>query len=139
MGTGAGIAFFMFVAVRTGNTENIRQTLKHVVLADWIFTTPAVVIQFVTGIWLMKVLGYSFASTWFYLVISLFLFVGVCWVPVVFIQIRLKDIAAGERTDLFSDGFNGLFKWWVGLGVPAFTAMLVLFYLMVFKPFLYHA
>ena len=64
-GTGTGIAFFMFMASRSSNVTAMAVTARHVVLADWIFTAPAVVIQFVTGVLLMMRLGYSFTSTWF--------------------------------------------------------------------------
>jgi uncharacterized membrane protein len=92
-GTGTGIAFFMLMAHRSGNLQTIAVTARHVVLADWIFTTPAVITQFLTGVMLMMKLGYSFTSTWFLVVISLFLFIGVCWLPVVLIQYRLKSMA----------------------------------------------
>ena len=136
LGTGMGIAFFMFMAVRTGDIENIRNTSKHVVLADWIFTTPSVIIQLVTGVLLMKVLGYSFTSMWFYLVIGLFFFVGLCWVPVVFIQLKLRRLAQAESTVVLPVEFKTLFRWWMCLGIPAFISVLIIFYLMVFKPFL---
>jgi uncharacterized membrane protein len=74
MGTGAGIAFFMFMASRTANVAAIAITARHVVLADWLFTAPAVVIQLVSGVLLMLKLGYSFTSTWFLWVIALFIF-----------------------------------------------------------------
>lgn len=130
LGTGAGIAFFMLKAHFSGNEEVMVVTTQNVVLADWIFTTPAVVVQIITGIWLTSKLSIPFNSAWFVSVISLFVFVGMCWVPVVGIQIRIRNIIAegGSRKDYLS-----LMKIWIGLGVPAFVAVLALYYLMVTK------
>lgn len=134
-GTGLGIAFFMFMAVRSRDVRVMFVTAKHVVLADWLFTTPAVVVQFVTGVLLMQQLGFSFSSVWFLVVFSLFIFVGVCWVPVVFIQVRMKNLLAEcVEVGSLSEGFLRLMRWWVGLGIPAFVCVIALFYLMVFKP-----
>ena len=129
-GTGLGTAFFMFQAHMSRNHEAIRVTTANVVLADWIFTTPAVIAQLGTGLWLTWQLGIPFNSVWFVLVLSLFIFVGLCWIPVVWIQIRIREIIAngGKVTD-----YQGLMRAWISLGIPAFTSVLVLFYLMVFK------
>ncbi|HQQ74552.1 MAG TPA: DUF2269 domain-containing protein [Pseudomonadales bacterium] len=135
-GTGAGIAFFMLMASRTKNISAISVTARHVILADWIFTTPAVIGQFITGVLLMRYLHYSFTSIWFLSVASLFLFIGCCWIPVVFIQYKLKKMAeASEITGELNEGFYFAMKWWVTLGVPAFIGILVMLWLMVFKPF----
>jgi uncharacterized membrane protein len=135
-GTGTGIAFFMFMANRSSNLSAIAVTARHVVLADWIFTAPAVVIQFVTGTLLMLGLGYSFASVWFYWVIALFLFIGLCWIPVIVIQYKLKAIADSSlAAGVLDPRFQKMMRLWVMLGVPAFLSILVMFWLMVFKPF----
>lgn len=135
-GTGTGIAFFMFMACRSQNVAAIAVTARHVVLADWIFTAPAVLIQFVSGVLLMLKLNYSFTSTWFYLVIGLFVFIGICWLPVVVIQYRLKAMAESALTEgVLSPEFHKMMRLWTVLGVPAFAAVLLIFWLMVFKPF----
>lgn len=135
-GTGAGIAFFMFMANRSNNPQVIYITAKHVILADWIFTTPAVITQITTGILLMNILGYSFSAPWFSWVISLFIFIGLCWLPVVRIQYKLHTLAK-TSVDLnqVTPEFKSLMKTWTLLGIPAFTAILIIFWLMVFKPF----
>lgn len=134
-GTGLGIAFFMFMANRTNNPEAIAITARHVVLADWLFTTPAIITQFITGIWLMVRLDYSFTSVWFMMVISIFLFVGACWIPVVIIQYKLKALAELQITNgVIGQNFRKLMRLWTLLGIPAFTAVLILFWLMVFRP-----
>jgi uncharacterized membrane protein len=134
-GTGAGIAFFMLMASRTKNIAVIASTARHVVLADWIFTTPAIIGQFITGILLMQRLQYSFSAPWFMAVFSLFIFIGCCWVPVVFIQYRLKKLAVeAEISGVLNDSFYRAMKYWIILGIPAFTGILIMLWLMIFKP-----
>lgn len=130
-GTGVGTAFFMFTAWRSGNLEAMRVTTRNVVLADWLFTTPAVAVQFVTGVWLTLQLGIPLGSLWFAAVMALFLLAGACWIPVVVIQIRLRErLRRGDR-----DGrYDHLMRWWVALGIPAFGSILLLFALMVYRP-----
>lgn len=136
-GTGIGTAFYMVMANRSHDIQVLKSTTTSVVFADCIFTMPAVIIQPLTGYFLMNELNYSFTSTWFYLVVGLYVFVGVCWVPVVFIQIKLRYYADNARTwDSLDKTYNKLYKTWLTLGVPAFISVLILFYLMVFKPFL---
>ena len=134
-GTGAGIAFFMFMASRSNNPQAIAVTARNVVLADWLFTAPAVVIQFLSGWLLMNRLNWSFSSQWFLVVLALFIFIGVCWIPVVFIQYRLRHYAdQAIQQGAIGDEFKRLMKLWTALGIPAFLAVLVIFWLMVFKP-----
>ncbi len=129
-GTGIGTAFFMLKAYLSENDEAMAVTTRSVVMADWMFTTPAVVVQLLSGLWLMDKLGISFGSPWFIAVISLYVFVGMCWIPVVWIQIRIRRLIAGGagRAD-----YRGLMRVWVALGAPAFASVLVLFFLMVSK------
>ena len=135
-GTGAGIAFFMFMANRSANVAALAVTARHVVLADWIFTAPAVVLQFVTGLLLMMKLGYSFTSVWFLFVMALFVFIGICWVPVIVIQYKLKALAdSALNTGVLDPQFKKMMRLWTALGVPAFISILIIFWLMVFKPF----
>ncbi len=129
-GTGIGTAFFMLKAYLSNNDEAMAVTTRNVVIADWLFTTPAVVIQLVSGIWLTARLGIPFESEWFVAVISLFVFVGVCWLPVVRIQIRIRNLIT---TGAGRDAYAGLMKVWLALGIPAFLSVLILFYLMVSK------
>ena len=136
-GTGAGIAFFMFMANRSNNPQAIYVTAKTVILGDWIFTTPAIITQVITGLMLMNKLNYSFFSTWFYWVSGLFIFIGICWLPVLRIQYRLKELAASSlESNKINPEFKRLMTVWTLLGIPAFVAILVIFWLMVFKPFL---
>lgn len=135
-GIGAGIAFFMFMANRSNNPQAIYITAKHVILGDWIFTTPAVITQIITGIFLMNIQGYSFSAPWFYWVIGLFSFIGVCWLPVLRIQYKLRELAkVSVDKNQVTPEFKSLMKTWTLLGIPAFTAIMVIYWLMVFKPF----
>ncbi len=129
-GTGMGTAFFMLRAHLSKNDEAMAVTTRNVVMADWLFTTPAVVTQLVTGLWLTDKLNISFNSAWFIAVICLYLSVGVCWIPVVWIQIRIRDQIAHGAT---RDDYKKLMRAWIALGVPAFASVLILFYLMVSK------
>ncbi len=127
-GTGLGTAFFMFNAYRSKNDQAMRITTRTVVMADWLFTTPAIVIQLATGLWLTRKLNIPFDSSWFIVVISLYALVGICWIPVVWIQIRIRNlIADGESRD----SYQKLMRVWLVLGVPAFSSIILIFYLMV--------
>lgn len=133
-GTGLGTAFFMFTAHRSGNVEAIRVTSRYVVIADWGFTLPAVIVQLASGLWLTDYLGIPWSSVWFTTVITLFIVVGLCWMPVVWIQISIKRMAAVDARAIGTSAYRNLFRLWVALGIPAFALTLVLFALMVLKP-----
>ncbi len=135
-GTGAGIAFFMFMANRSNNPQAIYVTAQHVILGDWVFTTPAVITQIITGVYLMNMQGYSFSAPWFYWVMGLFAFIGACWIPVLRIQYKLRELAKlSVDAKNVTPEFKSLMRTWTLLGIPAFIAILGIFWLMVFKPF----
>ncbi len=135
-GTGAGIAFFMFMANRSNNPQAIYVTTQHVIIGDWVFTAPAVITQIITGVYLMNIQGYSFSAPWFYWVMGLFIFIGVCWLPVLRIQYKLRELAkVSVDSNQVTPEFKSLMNRWILLGIPAFTAILAIFWLMVFKPF----
>ncbi len=129
-GTGMGTAFFMLRTYLSKNEAAMAITTRNVVMADWLFTTPAVVIQLVSGLWLTSKLGIAFDSAWFVTVIGLFVFVGACWTPVVWIQIRVRDLidSNAERGE-----YRNLMRVWMVLGALAFSSVVLLFYLMVSK------
>ena len=129
-GTGVGTAYFMLRAYLSGNQLTLLHTSKHVVAADWMFTTPAVFVQLITGLWLTSKLGIPYDSPWFRLVLGLFVFTGVCWIPVVWIQIRVRNLAADSAAP---DEYRYLMRAWILLGIPAFASVLILFFLMVSK------
>ena len=134
-GTGLGSAYYMWQAHRTGDTDVIASVTRNVVLADWIFTTPAVIAQPLTGIWMMALLGYDFSLGWLRYSLILFAVAGLCWLPVVWIQIRVRNLATHAARDgqALSPQYHQLMRYWFTLGWPAFLSVLVIFYLMVFK------
>jgi uncharacterized membrane protein len=139
LGTGAGIAFNTWMgwrlALRTGSIESLRNTLRLTVLGDWVFTGVAVVVQPVSGAWLMHLAGWPFNSTWFAWVASLFIATGFCWLPVVWIQYSLRNAAlAAPDMQRLPDWFARRFRVWFLLGVPAFAMVVALYWLMVAKP-----
>ena len=130
-GTGIGTAWFMLRAWRSGDAAAFRHTARAVVMADWLFTAPAVVVQFVSGLWLAGRLGIPADSAWLVTVVALYAVVGCCWLPVVWIQLRVRDrLRAGAEPGACAP----LMRWWVALGIPAFAIVVVLFVLMIYRP-----
>ena len=135
-GTGLGIAFFMLRSHFTDDIKIKYYLAKTTVLADLLFTTPAVIIQPLTGAWLIWKLGYPWDSTWLLITYCLYILAGACWLPVVWIQIELRNIlkqSIDENTPIPERYFK-LFKLWFILGWPAFISLVIIFYLMVSKP-----
>lgn len=136
-GTGLGIAFFMFMAHRTGHAGVIAVTARFVVVADLIFTATAVVLQPISGVALAWVIGLSpLQEPWIVLSILLYILVGLCWLPVVFIQMRIRKLAqdaALQATPLPAE-YHRLFRIWFWLGWPAFFGVVAIFVLMIWQP-----
>lgn len=139
LGTGFGIAFFTWVgyrsALRSGEIGLLRGTLRVTVIADAWLTAPAVGFQAVSGGALMILFGWPLASPWSIAVWGLFVLAGACWLPVLRLQVLLRDEA--ERTASVAalpPHFHTWFRWWFALGVPAFAAVLAIYWLMVAKP-----
>lgn len=135
-GTGIGSAFYMLMANRSKNTASIYFATKHVVIADWVFTTPSVIIQLITGIGLVHVMGYEMFEGWVLWALVLYFFAGACWLPVVFMQIKMRDTAkeALDNSTNLPEQYWKMNCWWITLGSLAFPAIIIVFYLMVFKP-----
>lgn len=136
IGTGAGIAFFMLMAHRTKNPVLIAHTAGIVVIADWIFTASAVILQPITGLWLASLTGWSVSEPWIVLSIGLYVLTGCFWLPVIWIQKRLRDMArqaALEGTAL-QPGYDRLFRIWFISGFPAFFAVMAILWLMISRP-----
>ncbi|OWQ90766.1 hypothetical protein CDN99_11355 [Roseateles aquatilis] len=138
-GTGFGSAFYLFFANRSGSLAAQAVVARLVKRADLWFTTPAVIVQPVTGVWLAMQAGWSLDTPWLAASIALYLLAGACWLPVVWLQIRLSAMA----DEALASGrplpplYWRYARWWEGLGYPAFVAVLVVFYLMVNKPVLW--
>lgn len=135
-GTGIGIAFFMFRSHFTSNIDEKFYAIRNTVMADYIFTFPAVIMQPLTGLYLIYHGAYSWNEHWLLITYALYVLAGICWLPVVWIQIQLKKIiiTAQEEEQELPPLYYKLFKIWFMLGWPAFISLVIIFFLMVFKP-----
>lgn len=135
-GTGAGIAFFMLRSHFTDNIHEKFYAVRNTVLADYLFTAPAVVAQPLTGFWLVWQGGHGWMDLWLTATYVIYIVAGLCWLPVVWIQIQLKKMAAHavETGEALPEHYYKLFKIWFLLGWPAFIGLVIVFFLMVFKP-----
>lgn len=136
LGTGAGIAFFMLVAHRTRNPTLIAHVAGTVVVADMLFTATAVIIQPVTGAILAHMMGWSLVTPWILLSIALYVLTGLSWLPVIQIQIRMRNmarVAVAEGTPL-GERYYRHFRAWFLLGLPAFASVLAILWLMIARP-----
>ena len=135
-GTGLGIAFFMLRSQVTPSLEGRYFAIRTTVLADCLFTLPAIIIQPLTGAWLVHRAGINWLDHWLVATLALYCVVVVCWIPVVWIQIRLKQILAISKSNNaeLPEAYHRLFRAWILLGIPAFLSLLAIFFLMVAKP-----
>jgi uncharacterized membrane protein len=135
-GTGLGIAFFKWIADRTGDVAAIRVVSEKVVVADWLFTLPAIIVQALTGVALARKLGYPLSHGWLAWSLALFCMAGLCWIPVVWLQIRMRDLARTSERDgtPMAATYRSYARLWFWLGVPAFAAVILVFWIMVAKP-----
>jgi uncharacterized membrane protein len=139
VGTGFGSAFYLYFTHRSRNVAAIATVSRLVVIADWCFTTPAVIIQPISGITMVYLAGWPLDTPWILLSIILYLLAGACWLPVVWLQIKMKkmaETACAQGEDLPARYWQHA-RYWERLGYPAFIAMLGVFYLMVNKPILW--
>jgi uncharacterized membrane protein len=136
VGTGFGSAYYMYFAHRSGSVAVQATVARLVVRADWWFTTPTVLLQPATGLLLAHLGGFALTTPWLIASIALYLVAGACWLPVVVLQIRMAGMAQAAQRDgtPLPERYACCMRWWMGLGVPAFAAMLVVYYLMVAKP-----
>ncbi len=134
-GTGLGSAFYKWMADRSKNLEHINVTNRNVVLADWVFTTPTVIFQPISGIWMANIIGLPLTTFWISASIGLYILAGVCWLPVVWLQIRMSKISqtAIDNQKPLPDDYWMYARIWFWLGVPAFISMILVVFLMVFK------
>jgi len=135
-GTGLGIAFFCLLGLRDQSLAARLFATRTTVIADTIFTAPAALLQPLTGAWLVWKSGFAWSDLWLVATYFLYVVAGLCWLPVVAIQIKLRDLAIREAAGGMVDqaSLRRLFRWWFALGWPAFIGLLVIFFLMVAKP-----
>ena len=133
-GSGAAIAFFRLMAWRSGGRAGFALVARHVVLADWLFTASAVVIQPLSGIALAHLAGWPLTAPWLLASYGLYGFIGACWLPVVWIQYRVRDRLVAEEGEAAPPEVHRLMRIWFVLGWPAFAALIGIFVLMITKP-----
>jgi uncharacterized membrane protein len=136
LGTGIGIAFFMLMAHRSKDAAFIARTAATVVVADYLFTLMAVIAQPLTGYWLMRIASYSASEPWLALSLALYAVAGLFWVPVVFMQIEMRDLArraAADRAAL-PPRYFALYRRWFLFGIPGFGSVMAILWLMIAKP-----
>jgi uncharacterized membrane protein len=136
LGTGAGIAFFMLMAHRSGDAAFIARAAATVVIADMLFTLTAVILQPVSGGLLMMLSSTSFAERWLFISLVLYALAGLFWIPVIFMQIEMRDLAsaaAASRQPL-PPRYFALFRRWFWYGIPGFGSVMIILWLMIAKP-----
>ena len=135
-GTGLGSAYYMYFANRYQDPHVAAVVARYVVWADWLFTTPTIIFQPLSGLYLASLAGFPVTSGWIGWSFALYFLAGACWLPVVWIQIRMRDMAdaAHRQGQQLPPLYRRYARLWVSLGIPAFIAMVVVFYLMVVKP-----
>ena len=136
LGTGAGIAFFMLMAHRSRDAKLIAHTAGVVVIADTLFTATAVVLQPLTGGGLALIVGYPLFTGWVAVSLALYVAVGVFWLPVVWMQLKMRDLArqAVAADTPLPPAYHRLWRLWFAFGFPAFAAVIAIVWLMVAKP-----
>ena len=137
LGTGTGIAFFMLMAHRSRDATFIAKTAEVVVIADFIFTLSVVLLQPVTGGLLMWMSSTSITEGWLTTSLVLYAVAGVFWVPVVFMQIEMRDLAraASASGAPLQQRYFTLFRRWFLFGIPGFGSVMAILWLMIAKPF----
>ncbi len=135
-GTGSGIAFFMLIAHRSGDPAFVARTAATVVLADTLFTASAVTLQPITGWLLAREVGWSLSEPWLLTAIGLYAVAGAFWLPVVVMQIRMRDLARAAVRDgtVLPPAYHRLFRWWFAFGFPGFGSVVAVLWLMIARP-----
>jgi uncharacterized membrane protein len=136
LGTGSGIAFFMVMAHRSGDARIVAHVGQSVVLADFLFTASAVVVQPLTGLWLAHLIGWPLTTPWIALSLGLYVLIGLFWLPVVRWQMQMRDLAraAVASGEGLPPAYSRLFRRWFICGFPAFAAVLAIVWLMLARP-----
>lgn len=135
-GTGLGSAYYMFFTSLSRRPVAVAIVVRQVVWADWVFTTTTIVFQPLTGIYMANLAGIPLSTPWIAWSFALYFLAGLCWLPVVWMQIRMRRLAeeAASHGRNLPPVYFRMLKIWTALGVVAFLALVVVFYLMVAKP-----
>jgi uncharacterized membrane protein len=135
-GTGLGSAYYMYCASRTRDPRVVASVVRQVVIADWLFTATTIVFQPLSGLYMMHLAQIPLGTRWIWWSFVLYFVAGACWLPVVWLQIRMRRLAedAVQRNTALPAQYTSYLRAWVTLGIPAFVALVIVFYLMVAKP-----
>lgn len=135
-GTGIGSAYYLLLTSLAREPVAVARVVRQVVWADCIFTTTTIVLQPLTGLLMVRMLGLPLSTPWVFWSLVLYFVAGACWLPVVWLQIRMRRIAeeAVQRGTALPPVYFRMLRFWVALGIPAFVALVVVFWLMVAKP-----
>jgi uncharacterized membrane protein len=136
LGTGSGIAFFMLMAHRSRDPAFIARTAAVVVIADMLFTLSAVVVQPISGGFLMRLSATSFTERWVLASLGLYAVAGLFWIPVIFMQIEMRNLAraAAAQNQALPPRYFTLFRRWFAFGFPGFGSVMAILWLMIAKP-----
>ena len=134
-GTGIGSAFYLMLATLTRDAGKVATVSRFVVVTDWLFTATTAVFQPLSGFWMIHLAGMPWRTPWIAWSLALYVLALACWLPVVWIQLRLRDISAAAVAagGVLPGAYWRFFGWWVGLGCVAFAAFLAIFWMMVVK------
>lgn len=135
-GTGLGTAFYMWRADASGDLKIIAAVSRHVVLADWLFTTPTVILQPLTGLAMLHIAGIPLTTSWVVVTLGLYVLIGLCWLPVVWLQIQVarKSQHALTTSGVIDYPHRLYMRLWYTLGFPAFLGVISIFFIMVIRP-----
>jgi uncharacterized membrane protein len=136
-GTGLGSAYYMYFASRTRDPRVVASVVRQVVIADWIFTATTIVFQPLSGLYMMQLAQMPLTTSWIWWSFVLYFVAGACWLPVVWLQIRMRRLAEDalhRHETTLPPLYTTYLRIWVALGVPAFLSLVIVFYLMVAKP-----
>lgn len=135
LGTGLGSAFYLWRAQKERDLGAMRFTLRNVILADWLFTVPPIILLPLTGVWMMQIRGYAFSELWLWLSVGLYVFAGLCWLPAAYLQYRMKALAeSASGVEALPPLYAKYERLWLALGAAAFPAVILIFTLMILKP-----
>jgi uncharacterized membrane protein len=136
LGTGAGIAFFMVISNRSGDPTLIAHTAGIVVLADAVFTATAAIVQPITGFLLAHNVGWQMSESWIVVSLGLYVFIGLFWLPVVWMQVQMRRMAIDARDGgrPMPTAYYRIYRVWFAFGCPAFLSVLGIIWLMIAKP-----
>lgn len=134
-GTGIGSAFYLLLATLGRNARAVATVSRFVVITDWLFTATTAVFQPLSGFWMIRLAHLPWSAPWIVWSLWLYALALACWLPVVWIQLRLRDISAqaAAANGPLPAAYWRCFRWWVALGCVAFVAFVAIFYMMVTK------